>query len=190
MTSLSEASVCAEYGRSRWNLGATVLSFKIFLVCYLLFLAVPVQAGVTEPDPRTGDAFDFMNVLAKKGLHDLKDERWNAYGQFTYISSWKGAFPALYTNLNGSPNSLLPGSERSFAGTATLYLGLKPWHGGEIYFAPEMISMRPLSDLKGLGGDTKLRIAKGRLRNAHLLSIPIIFQANLGIWWRSHTTRL
>ncbi|MEO8767346.1 MAG: carbohydrate porin [Nitrosospira sp.] len=93
-----------------------------------------------------------MNLLAKKGLHDLEDEHWNAYGQFTYISSWKGALPASYTNLNGSTNSLLPGSERSFSGTATLYLGLKTWRGGEVYFVPEMISMRPLSDLKGLGG--------------------------------------
>ncbi|HEX8873622.1 MAG TPA: hypothetical protein VF780_03260, partial [Nitrosospira sp.] len=133
------------------SLGATVL-FKILLVCYLLFSVVPVHAGVTEPDPRGEDEFDFMNVLAKKGLHDLKDERWNAYGQFTYISSWKSGFPASYTNLNGSINSLLPGSERSFTGTATLYLGLKTWQGGEIYFVPEMISMRPLSDLKGLGG--------------------------------------
>src|SRR5690348_1477208 len=105
--------------------GAAELLFKILLLCCMAFTAVPAQAGVTEPDPRGEDEFDFMNVLAKKGLHDLTDERWNAYGQFTYISSWKGAFPALYTNLNGSTNSLLPGSERSFTGTATLYLGLK-----------------------------------------------------------------
>jgi hypothetical protein len=98
--------------------------FKTFFE--LMFSMLPARAGVTEPDPRAQDEFDFMNVLAKKGLHDLKDERWNAYGQFTYISSWKGAFPALYTNLNGSPNSLLPESERSFTGTATLYLGSRP----------------------------------------------------------------
>lgn len=128
-----------------------MLLFKILLLCSMLFIVVPAQAQ-TKPESRAEDQFDFMDVLAKKGLHDLKDERWNAYGQFTYISSWKGAFPALYTNLNGSNGSLLPGSERSFTGTATLYLGLKTWHGGEIYFVPEMISMRPLSDLKGLGG--------------------------------------
>ncbi len=132
------------------NIRAMVL-VRILLLCSMLFSVVPVQAQ-TEPDPRATDAFDFMNVLAKKGWHDLKDERWSAYGQFTYISSWKGAFPALYTNLNGSPNSLLPESERSFSGTATLYLGLKTWNGGEIYYAPDMISTRPLSDLKGLGG--------------------------------------
>ena len=103
--------------------GAIGLLFKILLVCYIGLTVVPAQAGVTEPDPRGEDEFDFMNVLAKKGLHDLTDERWNAYGQFTYISSWKGAFPALYTNLNGSTNSLLPGSERSFTGTATCTWG-------------------------------------------------------------------
>lgn len=133
------------------QMGAKLL-FKTILLFHLMFSMLPARAAVSEPDPRAEEAFDFMNVLAKKGLHDLKDERWNAYGQFTYISSWKGAFPASYTNLNGSPNSLLPGSERSFTGTATLYLGLKTWQGGEIYYAPEMISSRPLSDLKGLGG--------------------------------------
>ena len=91
-----------------------MLLFKILLLCSMLFTIVQARAGVTEPDPRAQDEFDFMNLLAKKGLHDLEDERWNAYGQFTYISSSKGAFPAAYTNLNGSPNSLLQGSERSY----------------------------------------------------------------------------
>ena len=27
-----------------------------------------------------------MKLLARKGMHDVKDESWNAYGQFTYIS--------------------------------------------------------------------------------------------------------
>ena len=55
-------------------------------------------------------------MLADKGLHDIENESWNAYGQFTYISSWKPSFYAPYTNLNGSINSLLPTAERSFTG--------------------------------------------------------------------------
>ena len=93
-----------------------------------------------------------MKWLANEGHHELENARWNAYGQFTYISNWKLSFPALYTNLNGSINSLLPDSERSFTGTATLYLGLRTWPGGEAYFVPELISERPLSQLRGLGG--------------------------------------
>ena len=30
----------------------------------------------------------FMKVLADRGQHDIDNESWNAYGQFTYISSW------------------------------------------------------------------------------------------------------
>ena len=93
-----------------------------------------------------------MKVLADNGKHNIENEAWNVYTQFTYISSWKPSFSAPYTNLNGSINSLLPEAERSFTGTATIYVGLRFWKGAEGYFVPELISERPLSQLKGLGG--------------------------------------
>jgi hypothetical protein len=93
-----------------------------------------------------------MKLLTEHGLHDIEDESWNAYGQFTYISSWKPTFPAPYTNANGSINSLVPDAERSFTGTATLYFGVRLWRGGEAYVVPELIAERPLSQLRGLGG--------------------------------------
>ncbi len=93
-----------------------------------------------------------MNLLADHGLHDIHDESWNLYGQFTYISSWKLGFHAPYTNANGSPNSLLPGAERSFTASFTLFFGAHLWPGGEAYLVPEVISERALSGLKGLGG--------------------------------------
>ena len=83
---------------------------------------------------------------------ELPEERWNAFGQFTYIWHQKESFPAAYTNVNGSPNSLIPEKERSYTTTATAFLGLKAWKGAEIYFVPEMISELPLSNLHGLGG--------------------------------------
>jgi hypothetical protein len=93
-----------------------------------------------------------MNALADAGLHDYSDERWNAYGQVTWISSLKAPFHAPYTNLNGSNMSLQPGFEHSFTGSATLYLGVRLWSGAEAYFVPEVISERPLSQLRGIGG--------------------------------------
>jgi high affinity Mn2+ porin len=83
---------------------------------------------------------------------DPKEERWNAHGQFTLIWHQKESFPAAYTNLNGSPSSLLPDREDSHTVTATAFLGLRLWKGGEIYFVPEVISELPLSGLHGLGG--------------------------------------
>ena len=97
------------------------------------------------------DEFSVMQLLAASGKHELKRERWNVYGQFTHISSWKAPFSAAYTNLNGSEHSLSPNGEYSFTTTATLFLGLALWRGAEVYVVPELISSRPLSGLVGLG---------------------------------------
>jgi hypothetical protein len=102
----------------------------------LLFGIVLLASGLADaqngsPGPRSDEQPSLMQALSDDGLHDMENESWNAYGQFTYISSWKPSFPAAYTNLNGSINSLLPTAERSFTGTATLFLGVRLWSGAE-----------------------------------------------------------
>lgn len=117
----------------------------------LLSVASRASAQAAPPARHEDVAFDFMNLLTQRGLHDLHDESWNAYGQFTYISSWKLPFRAPYTNDNGSVQSLVPDPERSFTGTFTLFFGLRLWRGAEAYMAPEVIAERPLSGLRGIG---------------------------------------
>jgi len=130
-----------------------MLSPRLSLVCSCLLLACSVaHAQIAPPAPHVDEAFDLMNLMHDQGLHDLVHERWNAYGQFTYISSAKLPFHAPYTNAGGSPNSLLSDAEHSFTATFTLYFGLHLWKGAEAYFAPEAVGERPLSNLKGLGG--------------------------------------
>ena len=109
-----------------------------YLVVRILFTPAPASAQAAPPASHDDDAFDVMNLLARQGLHDIDDESWNAYGQFTYISSWKLPFHAPYTNANGSINSLVPDCERSFTGSVTLFFGLRLWPGGEAYFVPEV----------------------------------------------------
>jgi len=128
----------------------------------ILLASLPVAAQNGSPAPRPDDQFSFMQLLADEGRHDIENESWNAYGQFTYISNWKPSFRAAYTNLNGSINSLLPDAERSFTGTATLYLGVRLWNGAEAYVVPEVISELPLSQLRGLaGGIQNFELQKG-----------------------------
>jgi high affinity Mn2+ porin len=122
------------------------------LVARILFASAPASAQAAPPAAHEDAAFDFMNLLAHKGLHDIDDESWNAYGQFTYISSWKLPFSAPYTNANGSINSLVPGAERSFTESFTLFFGARLWRGAEAYLVPEAIGERPLSQLRGIGG--------------------------------------
>ena len=126
-----------------------------------------------------------MQLLTDHGLHDIEDESWNAYGQFTYISSWKPSFAAPYTNANGSTNSLLPDSERSFTGTATLYFGVRLWRGGEAYLAPEVIAERPLSQLRGLGGGIQnFELQKGGTETPQLYRSRAYVRQTLGLGGR------
>ena len=102
--------------------------------------------------PRPSEQFSFMQLLAAKDPHDIANERWNPYGQFTYISNRKPSFYAPYTNLNGSTHSLLAAADRSFTGTATLDLDVRLWRGAEGYLVPELITERPFSQLQGWEG--------------------------------------
>jgi high affinity Mn2+ porin len=128
------------------------------LIAWVLLASPRANAQAGPPSGHEEAAFDFMNLLSHNGLHDIDNESWNVYGQFTYISSWKPAFKAPYTNtnvnanVNGGTYSLLPTAERSFTGTFTLFFGLRLWRGGEAYFVPEAIAERPLSGLHGIGG--------------------------------------
>ncbi len=126
------------------------------LPVWLCLASASAFAQVGMAAPRADEQFDFMNLLDQHGLHEMDDERWNAYGQFTYASVWKAPFAAKYTNLNGSNNSLSPDAERSYAGTLTAFLGVRLWHGAEAYFVPEVISERALSNLRGLGGAVQI----------------------------------
>lgn len=119
----------------------------------LVLLVVLLTAGVSyaggaEPSPREDDQFDFMNALARAHDHDLLDEVWNVYGQFTFIDSIKLPFHAPYSGVH----SLSPALENSFTATASLYAGLRLWRGAELYLSPEVVSEKPLSSLHGIGG--------------------------------------
>src|SRR5579862_1213730 len=117
------------------------------LIAVVLALAAPrAWAEVAEPSGRADTAFDFMNLLSQHGLHDLKDEDWNAYGQITDIWSQKLGFPAKYTDFHGATNSLSPNQELSFTETATVYVGLRLWPGAEAYFVPEIIGEKPFGE--------------------------------------------
>jgi high affinity Mn2+ porin len=146
-------------------------------------LAGTGAAAQGAPPARHEDvAFDFMNVLSQHGLHDLDDETWNAYGQTTYISSWKPPFTVPYTNLNGSTNSLLPGHERSYTWSATLFLGAKLWPGSEAYFVPEVIAERPLSNLHGLGGAIQnFELQKGGSETPQVYRARLFLRQNIGL---------
>lgn len=119
--------------------------------------ALCLACGVAAAGPSEVPPADALPTLSSPSswlgwLEATQGERWNLFGQATGIWHNKWPFPALYTNLNGSPSSLLPTAEQSWTLSATAYLGVALWQGGALYVVPEVISLHPLSDLRGLGG--------------------------------------
>jgi high affinity Mn2+ porin len=68
--------------------------------------------------------------------------------QSTYVWQYKPSFSASYSGTN----SLSPAAEKNYSLSATAYLGIRIWRGGELYFNPEMALSHSLSNLTGLGG--------------------------------------
>ncbi len=98
-----------------------ICSFRL-CAYFLLFAGAGKVFAIGDPNALdTDEPFSFMHLLAQHGWHDMEDEGWNVHGQASVVSQWKPAFPAAYTNLNGSPNSLLPQAERIVAGPAVGY---------------------------------------------------------------------
>jgi hypothetical protein len=127
-------------------------SSAALVAAFVLGSARGASAQAAPPAAHDDAAFDFMNVLAQAGLHDIDDERWNAYGQMTTIGQFHPGFSAAYSNVGGSNHSLTNGLEGSYTGTFTLFFGLRAWRGGEVYFVPEVIAEDPFSHLAGIGG--------------------------------------
>lgn len=117
----------------------------------LLSFATPVFAGA-----------DLLQTAASEQLSERgagsEQQDWDAKFQSTYVWQMHPAFPARYSG----PNSLHDEAEpRSYTLTATAFLGVRPWHGGELYLNPEMIMSHSLSNLTGLGGFTNGENQKG-----------------------------
>src|SRR5262245_19951352 len=121
------------------------------------------MARRARPSPMTWHQLVVRLALAVVGVvpsvcvaQERDAEPWNARFQATYIRQFKDSFSASYSGTH----SLSPEREASYSFTATAFLGLRPWPGGELYFNPEGAEGVPLSGLTGLGGFTNGEIAR------------------------------
>jgi len=75
-------------------------------------------------------------------------EKWSVHGQMTGVWQYHPAFRSPYRGRN----SLDPGSRGNETFDATLYAGVRPWTGGELYINPEIDQGFGLSNTLGVAG--------------------------------------
>lgn len=73
---------------------------------------------------------------------------WNVHGQFTLIGQGYPSFRSPYEG----PQSLSGASQLKNTTSATAFVGVRPWEGGEIYVNPELMQGFGLADTYGVAG--------------------------------------
>jgi high affinity Mn2+ porin len=130
------------------------LGLVLCTACSLGVAAAPGAAHGDEPSPAvniTPPSVQPPPVAAVPGPAAepaAPSPWWSAGFQSTYILQRKAGFRAPYTG----PNSLTTAPETGYTLSATLFLGIRPWAGAEIFLNPETIQCEDLSHLSGLGG--------------------------------------
>jgi high affinity Mn2+ porin len=78
----------------------------------------------------------------------VQPETWAVHGQSTFTWELQPAFPSP----DQGPHSLSPAANGRETFDATLYAGIRPWPGGEIWLNPEVDQGFGLSDTFGVAG--------------------------------------
>jgi high affinity Mn2+ porin len=101
---------------------------------------------------RAGFFFAMISVCAGHAYGALADaqdaEGWALHGQATFVWQYHPVFTSPYRG----PNSLDPGKRGDETFDATLFAGVRPWDGGEIWIDPEIDQGFGLSDTLGVAG--------------------------------------
>src|SRR3982075_998417 len=84
----------------------------------------------------------------KTALTDPESDRWEIHGQTTYLPQGYPGFRALYTGTN----SLTPAPQAQATWSNSLFLNVRLWEGGEVYYNPELLQGFGLNDTVGAGG--------------------------------------
>jgi high affinity Mn2+ porin len=80
----------------------------------------------------------------------LAAEDWAVHGQTTFVAQYHPAFSALFSGTN----SLTPKNQARETYDLTLYAGVRPWRGAEIWVNPELDQGFGLSTTLGVAGFT------------------------------------
>ena len=104
-----------------------------------------VRAGLSRKLGPWDDATP-LGQITPLSPSPLEAGMWNIHGQATVIGQGYRAFRSPYEG----PNSLSGANQFRNTGSATAFIGMKAWDGGEIYINPELMQGFGLSDVHGV----------------------------------------
>ena len=118
-------------------------------------------------------------------LVDPESNRWEIHGQTTYLPQGYPGFRALYTGTN----SLTPAPQTQATWSNSLFLNVRLWEGGELYYNPELLQGFGLNDTVGAARLSQRRSAEVQFPLPALQHLPAVPAANLRVRRRAGRTR-
>ncbi|HKS17739.1 MAG TPA: carbohydrate porin [Bradyrhizobium sp.] len=112
----------------------------------------------------------------KTDITDPESSRWEIHGQTTYLAQGYPAFRALYTG----ENSLTPARQAQATWSNSLFLNMRLWEGGEVYYNPELLQGFGLNDTVGLGGFSSGEAQKSNFPYPHYNTSRLFLRQTFG----------
>lgn len=127
---------------------ATIVRVLITGLCCALFRTSYAAEESTPPEPNASSADTAEIAKPETAAQSAEPESWNVHGQLTFVKQYHPSFTSPYQGAN----SLTPGRNGEETTDATLFLGVRLWHGAAFYVNPEIDQGFGLSDTLGVAG--------------------------------------
>ncbi len=108
---------------------------------------------------------------------------WQIHGQTTYIQQ---GYPSFRSPYEGQ-NSLSGAAQTKNTASATAFLGLRPWDGAELFYAPELAQGYGLSGTFGLGGFSNGEAQKAGFAYPHYNTSRLFLRQTFGLGGEQET---
>ena len=124
-----------------------------------------------------------------EGASEKKDDGtvssvdWQILGQATYIQQ---GYPGFHSPYEGQ-NSLTGNAQTKNTASVTAFLGLRPWEGAEILYAPELAQGFGLSGTLGLGGFSNGEAQKAGFAYPHYNTSRLFIRQSFGFGGEQET---
>ncbi len=109
-------------------------------------------------------------------ITDTESNRWEIHGQSTFLGQGYPAFRAPYSG----PNSLTPAPQLQPTWSNSLYLNVRLWEGGELYYNPELLQGFGLNNTTGLGGFSNGEAQKSNFPYPHYNTSRLFLRQTFG----------
>jgi len=108
-----------------------------------------------------------------------QNDRWQIHGQLTYVQQ---GYPSFRSPYEGT-QSLSGASQTRNTTSATAFVGVRLWDGGEFFYAPEVAQGFGLSGTLGLGGFSNGEAQKAGFPVSPLQHGTYVCPADHRSWW-------